>query len=138
MMARCLLMLAVGFMDTGGEALADMGQVKWDFSVPSHWVLVRGRQSNFEVVKASLTFKRPEKVELVWETEEEGGFSYVYHVVRKCRTDPLSGLPQIVEHVWGAKPSIQLLGDHLMLTIRWQEAVKPWDGTLHLILKRAP
>jgi hypothetical protein len=42
MIAQCLLVLALGLLDSGGDAPADMGQVKWDFSVPSRWGLVKG------------------------------------------------------------------------------------------------
>jgi hypothetical protein len=150
MIAQCLIVLAVGLVDSGGDALADVGQVKWDFAVPCRWELVLGWKGNAKVSKASAVFSLPNEVQIDCEVKTENG-SFGYWSTRTYNLERHSGLPvfpgpcsdPLTSHLLGlAPPSLRMMGNHMELTIPEcplldsNRYLPP--GTLHLILKRVP
>jgi hypothetical protein len=137
MMARCLLVLTVGLCDSGGDAPADMGQVKWEFSAPSRWTFVRGWKGDIKLTNASVVFESANLAMVCWEvkTDRRNISSMTY---LKYTIDPESGLPQL-ESVGRVRFSADTFSKYLELNIpkSYLPAPEP-PGSLHLLLKLSP
>jgi hypothetical protein len=146
MMARWLLVLAVGVLDSGGDGSVNVGEAKWDFSAPSRYELVRDWKEDTEVSKASVIFNRLGRVKIHWQgTTAQGSCEWKSNY--EYRLDHHSGLPIISEPSYFdllglAGPFLWMTGNHLELTIRQCHPtdirIHELPGPLHLILKRAP
>jgi hypothetical protein len=100
MAAHWIVILAVGLLDGGGGAQADAGQVKWDFSQPSEWVVVEGRKGACKVLMARLKFRGGGWVQVHWKAVWDGG-DCEYIVAYPYDVDPGSGLPVLPKEYSG-------------------------------------
>jgi hypothetical protein len=149
MMARCLLVLAVGLCDSGGDAPADVGQVRGDFSAPSRCVLVRGWKGNAKVRHADLTFEESGVLKLNW-TAKMPNSPYSWSSMHRYSLDPHSGLPVLSwtppsDALPLTRPSVRMMGNYLQLKMPHEPLPclnvgihNLPTGTLHLILRRVP
>jgi hypothetical protein len=147
MAAQLVLMLAVGLMDSGADARADVGRGQLDFSVPSRWILVKGWKGSATIVRASVSFERSDLVEIEWTatTEEDGRR---FSSTQRYRLDPHSG-PRVLSesvapHLAGRPvPTFRMVGNRLELKIPDHpldglNLVGVPPGAVRLLLKPAP
>jgi hypothetical protein len=144
MMAQCLLMLAVGLCDSGGDTQAETGQVQWEFSVPSRWALVEGWKGNVAIRRAGVSFHRSGMVTIGWHVETENRawgavWTRPYCMIPEFGLPVLSG--RLPRHLTGrTAPTFRMVGDALELKIPdlgFNDPDLP-PGAMRLILKRVP